>query len=351
MNVRALVPLIAGLGIGGLALALGINTLKNAQAAKRPAPKVKIWAAKEEIPRGVTIAEEMLQEVAFGAEAVPKGAFQKKEELVGRVPRLVAPAGLPVLEEMLCPPGTKAGIFVKQGYRAVAVKIDAGSGVDFHLEPGSYVDVVASFKVKRDGRAETIAKTIVENAEIAAVGPRISPTTGSEADAKDKGRAVRAVTLFVKHEDAKKLLLAEQQGRIKLCLRGEADSALVNDEQVVSDGDLTGVPRPEPKEEEPPAQPNWLEQFLAAQRAFAAARPSGPPPWELRIYRGKQEELLRFKNSNSRELAEETEPASPGPGFGPLPVPPVTPQDPPAANDPDEEEQGTIVEEPEELMG
>ena len=325
MNMKALIPLAAGLGIGGVALVLGINTLKSARAAQQPTAKVKIWAAREDIPRGAELKEEMLTEVAYAADALPKGAFKKKEDLIGRVPRLVAPEGLPILETMLSSPGTKSGISVKPGYRAVAVKIDAGSGVDFHLEPGSFVDVVGSFKVNRNGKSETIARTIVENVEVAAVGQRVSPTSGHEGDKKekekDRSQTVRAVTLFVQPEDVPKLLLTEQQGRIKLSMRcdpgapGDESSSHTN--RWASDAELTGGPTPsqaEPETAQAPETPlDWLRGLFAKPAAESSLVAAVVPPrapssarWILKIYRGNKEEIVQFKGPDSRERVDDT---------------------------------------------
>lgn len=319
MNAKALIPLVAGLGIGGLALKLGINTLQNAKAGQ-PTAKVKLWAAKEDIPRGAQIREEMLQTLNFPTELVPPGAFKEKEKLIGRVPRMVAPSGLPVLETMLAPPDTPAGIYVKPGFRAVAVKIDASSGVDYHLEPGSRVDVAGSFKVRKEGRVETVARTIVENAEVAAVGQRLSPVSGKDGEEKekDKDRAVRAVTLFVQPDQVKKLLLAEQQGPIKLSLRGNDDQQVLNDASSLSDQDLLGdadkaddadsdgksvafewlrglFDKPEPT-------PTPTPTPALAQRTEPAIQ-----HWVMKIYRGQNAETVQFKDRDSRERVESNE--------------------------------------------
>jgi len=350
MNVRALIPLIAGLGIGALALILGINTLKNARAAQRPAAKVKVWVARENIPRGTEIREDMLTTLALPADAVPKGAFKEsdKAQLVGRVPQLVAPASLPILESMLAPPGTRPGIFVKPGYRAVAVKIDAGSGVDYHLEPGCFVDVVASFKVRRDGRTETIAKTIVENAELAAVGPRLSPV-GAEEGTQARNQNIRAVTLFVRPDQVKTLLLAEQQGRIKLCLRGSHDEQEIDDRQWVSDLELMGVSQQAGADGSKSRESvgsaagalSWLRGLFARagtspEPRLALAAPA-PQPWVLHIYRGDRAEVVQFKSRDSSErLDGATAPAASasGPRYPTAPSTPAQPAPAPAEVDP-----------------
>jgi Flp pilus assembly protein CpaB len=352
MNVKALVPLVAGLGIGGLALMLGINTLKKARAGQQPAAKIQIWAAKENIPRGLAIQEQMLKPLPFPAGLAPQGAFKKKEDLIGRVPQLVAPAGLPILESMLSPPGTKPGIYVKSGYRAVAVKIDAGSGVDYHLEPGCFVDVVGSFKVRRDNRSETIAKTLVENAEVAAVGPWVSPTSPETGEPKDRGRTVRAVTIFVKPDQVPKLLLAEQQGRIKLSLRGLEDNQTLENEQWLSEGALTGDPAesaPEQTEAKGSAT-GWFRGLFAkfVSPSLAAAQPDPAlQRWVLRIYRADKEEVVQFKSVDSHERVDGKE--QPGAVQSPSGSPALPPPASPPA-DGDSENQGAEME-PEEPTG
>jgi Flp pilus assembly protein CpaB len=119
----------------------------------------------------------MLTPMAFPVKLVPASALKDKEQVIGRVPRVEAPAGLPILEEMLLAPGEPAGVHVPPGLRAVAVKIDEGSGVDFHLEPGCHVDVIGYFTVRDRNRQETVARTIIENVRVAAVGPRLSAVT------------------------------------------------------------------------------------------------------------------------------------------------------------------------------
>ncbi|MBI5864768.1 MAG: Flp pilus assembly protein CpaB [Planctomycetes bacterium] len=175
MNAKAVVPLIAGLGIAGLAAKLGLDYVKRAQGS---APKtVQVWSVNMDVPRGSTIDEVNLKQLNFPLEFVPKGAFTDTKQLIGRVPHTGVPADVPVLESMLLPPGTKPGIHVPTGFRAIAVKIDDGSGVDNHLDPGCHVDVVGYFQIKNptNGKQETIARTIVENVQVAAVGQRLAP--------------------------------------------------------------------------------------------------------------------------------------------------------------------------------
>jgi pilus assembly protein CpaB len=332
MNGKTLIPLAAGLGIGGFALWMGFNTLRNARGAQQAPTEIPLWSPKTDVPRGTEITEEMLQPLQFPASLLPPGAVQHKQDLVGRVPRLDLAAGLPILDELLLPAGARAGIFVRAGFRAVAVKIDEGSGVDYHLEPGAYVDVVGSFNVQRNGRQEMCAQTIVENVEIAAVGPRLSFVGKEESGGKNQGarenRLVRAVTLFVKPEDVPKLLLTEQQGHLKLSLRGGGDSAEVGSRRTVSDQELTGT-EPDSAPKSGAGAPSLLERLrglftkpqstppATAAAAPVAARPVLDLTWAVAVCRGTGREMVHFKNRDSCERVEPEDQDSNRSIFGP----------------------------------
>lgn len=318
MNAKALIPLVAGLAIGGLALKMGLDTLRSAKGAKSNVETVPVWAASDDLLRGTVITEGMIARCALAAETVPEGAITDKAQLVGRVPTLDVPRGLPILEHTLLPKGEKLRLRVKPGYRAVSVKIDEGSGVDFHLEPGSFVDVIGSFRVRVDGRRqETVATTILENVEVAAVGERISPQTSAEDEENSaRRRRVRAVTLFVKPEDVQKLHITEQEGRIKLCLRSDQDKKTLVEQVWSSKGELTGMfTNPQTQEPEQPEQPeepessvlDWFAGLVASANSVDAGSVTpNPQParvdWAMDIYRGGEKETKVFEQQDLEAL-------------------------------------------------
>lgn len=252
MNAKAIVPLVAGLGIAGVAAKLGFDYVKKAQGA--PTKTVQLWTTTEDVPRGTAISEQMLAPMAFPSNLAPKAAVADKTKLVGRVPHTGVSSGVPILESMLLAPGTKSGIHVPPGYRAVAVKIDESSGVDNHLQPGAHVDVVGYFTIKSKSKAETRARTLIEDVEVAAVGQNISAEVPTKPDPKDKssrGRSekpARAATLLVKPDQVPVLLLAEQRGKIKLSMRGTETLAGGDDSvthRQVDEHEVLGTEAPE----------------------------------------------------------------------------------------------------------
>lgn len=367
MNGKALIPLVAGLGIGGFALWMGVQTLRSVKGAQKPAEHTPVWAAKETIPRGTEISEEMVVSLPFPKSLVPAGAITRKEDLIARVPSVDAPGGLPILDTMLFPPGVRSGLHVKPGFRAVAVKIDESSGVDYHLQPGSFVDVVGSFQTRRNNKNETVARTIVENVEIGAVGPRISAAEGKDEGEKPASRSVRAVTLFVKPEDVPKLLLAEQKGKIKLSLRSDTtQSDEVAPTKLVSDLELTGdAPKEEPPREGPGAFIDQIRKLLTPTTMPTASNTTVTPPapvvvevpadtWEVVVVRGDDRKAIRFKNRTSREVVSSDESKS-GPSlFGNPPRKPAAeppPTDTPAQDSPPTDEDCGPDQPPQEAQG
>jgi pilus assembly protein CpaB len=348
MNAKALIPLVAGLAVAGIAGKLGLDYVRKAQANQ--VRKTVVLAAAVDIPRGAQITESMLTSITFPQGAVPPGAFADPNRLVGRVPRVVAPAGLPVLETMLSPKGTRPGVIVPPGMRAVAVKIDESSGVDNHLQPGCRVDVVGYF-ARRGGRGnETLARTLVENVEVAAVGERLSiggtqgPEAGKDTPRSRTERPPRAVTLIVRPDDVPKLHLAEQQGKIKLSMRSydeepsdEAPSvAMVTGTDVIGDD-----PAPSEDKTSTDAGGNWLtrlvDRFVQKDRFTGlppadggTAPPPGPsadrsrPKWTMVIMNGDHRRLLAWKDLNSIEPVELTPEGPPSPSLFEDPSTPKT---------------------------
>lgn len=230
MNPKALIPLVAGLVVAGFAAKLGFDHLKKAKG--QPTELVQLWTPVQDIPRGTAVTESHIQSLPYPADIAPPDAIRDPERLIGRVPHTGAPAGVPILESMLLPRGTLPGLHVPDGFRAVGVKIDEASGVDNHLQPGSNVDVIGLFTVRRDNRNETIAKTIIEDVQVAAVGQRLAPSVPKPGESTSQSgrpaKPARAVTLLVKPDQVPLLHLAEQRGKIKLSMRSAGGIGVTN---------------------------------------------------------------------------------------------------------------------------
>lgn len=381
MNSKALIPLIGGLGIAGLAGKFGWDYIQKAQA--KPVNLVTLWAPTQEVARGVAIDESMLTPVRFPTESTPRDAVTDKSQIVGRVPHTGCPAGLPVLDSMLLPLGTKAGMYVPHGMRAVAVKVDEGSGVDFHVRPGDHVDVIGFFQVRANNRDETIARTLIENVEVGAVGPQIASDKPVKADSKDSKASAeskydkppRAITLYVPPDSVPKLHLAEQRGKLKLSMRNDEDSGAKQDHETTRESELLGRNEVVKAADLGPMPTGWQEQIAHMMETFfqekAAQAPAPTAPlepqaasqdpagyaWQMTIYNGQDKRLLAWKDQRSTQpidvtasgpnLFQDKPERTKGGSKSTLPKRPPGVKEEPKSED---EKQGEATPEPQELF-
>lgn len=182
-----------------------------------------VVVAKAEIPLGAKITVDQLGLAPIPNASAPVGAFRKLEEVVGRV--AVTPIGIrePITNLKLAPEGVGAGLpaVIPEGYRAMTVKVDDVVGVSGFVMPGSYVDVVAVIVPVSQNNASTqgpISKIVLQNIKVLASGPKID----SPEDQRQPTE-VKAVTLQVTPEQAEKLVLAANEGKLQLVMRNYSD--------------------------------------------------------------------------------------------------------------------------------
>jgi pilus assembly protein CpaB len=104
--------------------------------------------------------------------------------------------------------------------RAIAVKVDKVIGVSGFIHPNNRVDVLVTLKRVGGAIYNPITKIILENILVLAVGPDIEEKKGKE----EKATPVDVITLEVTPEEAEKIALAAQEGKISLALRKHGDA-------------------------------------------------------------------------------------------------------------------------------
>ncbi len=257
MKSKAIIPLAVGLAVGGIAIKYTFDTVRAAQGKTADTEMVTVLLAVQDIPATVEVTPDMIRTTQIPqTPLLPPDTFKEPENLVGRVTLKAIPQGMPVLPSMIAPEGSKAGlpVRVKEGYRAVAVKIDESSGVGYLVHPGDWVDVLAVQDTRRHGKQHTESKLILERVAVAAVGQLLNDQPEEGAN-----RHAQTVTLLVEVDDVPKLHLAQTRGRITLALRGSDDMTTRIDREddededaVEDDGEQTAivqaapVPTPQP---------------------------------------------------------------------------------------------------------
>ena len=303
---KAYIPLVVGVVVGVVAIKMGIDVVKRAKGAGASGNTISVVVAAKTIPLATEITDQMLTTVSTSEKLVPSSAFLEKDNLIGRVSRTEIPQGMALVNAMLAPPGTPAGMpsRIPEGYRAVSVKVDEASQVGGFLQPGCFVDVAVVMSAKIEGRSDTISRVILQGVQVAAVGQSL------EGEASG-ATLTRSVTLLLRPDDVPKLHLAATKGKIHLAMRNQADdrrvmagttneTELVDDKALAggSDGSPLGMllhglasslrPHPEP-------------EIRAIESVESSAPAVEPSPWAVEMVEGNRFSEVVFRSADSMD--------------------------------------------------
>lgn len=243
-------------------------------------------AAARDLPVGSRIQADSLKLVTLDRKDLPAGAFLKTSDLVDRAVSVPVTASEVVLTGKLAAKGSGEGLtaLIEPGTRAISVQVNEISGVSGFIQPGTRVDILFT-RVFSNGDAATA--TILQNVKVIAYGRQFDP--GARPDPASTARTTVA-TLLVSQEQAARLVLAEQRGRIHFALRNALDDEITEPLDPVESVDL-GIDDPR-KPAAPVARPVSPEQASARPSPAAAStapRPEKPESERLvvvRIFRG-----------------------------------------------------------------
>ena len=190
-----------------------MKTLEAQNKGKATVTSTIVIAAKP-LRYGNELTREMLKEIAWPADALPTGAFAKVNDVLKDGKRVVLSAveqNEPLLAVKITGAGQRATLsaLVRDGMKAVTIRVNDVDGVGGFVLPGDRVDVVLTRQVDKNSASNEIVQ---QNARVLAVD--------QAADERaDKPTVVKAVTLEVDLIGAQKLSLAATVGNLSLMLR------------------------------------------------------------------------------------------------------------------------------------
>jgi pilus assembly protein CpaB len=277
-NKRLIIALTGAVICGLVGVMLVTRYLSNVQAFTKDLGNVVV--AKAEIPLGEKITAEQLALTQIPNGSVPEGAFRKLEDVVGRV--AITPIGLreTVTNMKLAPSGTGGGLsaVIPEGYRAMTVKVDDVVGVSGFIMPGSFVDIVAIILPVGQTTSGPISKIVLQNIKVLASGAKIDSPENQRLPSE-----VKAVTLQVTPEQAEKLVLASNGGKLQLVMRNYSDQEDTQTKGATSSTLLSGetfVPQPTPPSEKAVVSKpiaNHAPRFTRPSMALKPEKPVAPP--------------------------------------------------------------------------
>jgi pilus assembly protein CpaB len=295
-NKRFFIVLVGALIFGVLAAISVSRYLSSAQAYTKNLSKVAV--AKVQIPLGTKIVAEQVTVVQFPKESTPDGTFESPDKLVGRVAVVNIPAREPITESRLAPEGTAAGLsaVIPEGYRAMTVKVDDAAGISGFIMPGAFVDVVVVIDPREgSGMQDPISKIVLQNIKVLANGQNIDkPENQREAN------SVKAVTLQVTPEQAEKLALASNEGKLQLVMRNQIDQGDeqtkgVNKRELITGSDRA-MPAPEPgsMKSEQPKDTRPVRRARVPAEPKAAPAPEVKPRTQVEMIEGAKKRNVEF---------------------------------------------------------
>jgi len=270
--------------IGGLALAVGLlvsYTVYNQLHAKTASNQqfMQVVVAANDIQIGSKLTDHDVTLVSFPTTTVPPGAFRKVSQVRDRGVVLPISKGDFVLPDKLADENAGAGLpsMIPQGMRAVSVRVNDVVSVAGFVQPGTRVDVLAT---GIRGAGENQTTTVLENVAVIAVGRSLLDRfTG---DTQNNG----VITLLVSPDDAQKLTLASQEGRIQLSLRNPLDTRKESINATTT-GSLIPGGHSGPIVAEAKPKPHKVAEKVAP--------PAPPAPFQVEMIRGGKREENKFK--------------------------------------------------------
>ncbi len=211
---------IAVLAGGGLAY--GTYNMMNNQPTKTvAAPTQPVVVAANDLSLGTALKKEDMAVVNFPVGAAPAGSFAKPQDLIGRGVVSAMVKNEPILPAKLASKEAGAGLppVIPEGMRAVSVRVNEVIGVAGYVLPGTHVDVLVTQSPTNQAQ-DTISKLILANVQVLTAGTRIE-----QDQDKAKPIQVTVVTLAVYPDQAERLALASNEGKIQLALRNPMDTA------------------------------------------------------------------------------------------------------------------------------
>ena len=220
MNWKSWAPLAVAVVLGLFAARLAMNMINTTNAHEGPASAAaSMVVATRDLTAGTLLSGSDLKTIQTDAASIPASAFNSPHMAENRVLVSDVAAGVPLVSSMLAAEGSSAGVpaLLKPGYRAISVEVSEVKGATDFIQPRCRVDVVTT--VIEEGANKPVARTLLEDVTVLAVGSRMSPNAEPSAEPS------RTITLLVTPPQAELLELATSTTKVRLIMRNSQDDS------------------------------------------------------------------------------------------------------------------------------
>jgi pilus assembly protein CpaB len=223
MRKRLVIVLGFASVVGLIVSILVYRVVAEFRAAARQQINEEIVVAAVNMDLAETITSKHVKVLPWPRQAVPAGAIRSLADAEGRVVRSSIVTGEPLLEGKLAPQlSGKGGIMpmlVPEGQRAVTIKVDDAVREAGFVLPNSRVDVFVSM-AKAANSQERVAKMILQDVVVLAAGQAVEMRDNRPV-------SVTTVTLALTPDQAERLALAQNEGKLTIGMRNLRDKQLI----------------------------------------------------------------------------------------------------------------------------
>lgn len=229
-------------------------------SGSQPKETGSVVVAKVDIGAKTRITPEMVQVIKVPVPYLQPGVVADSKEVIGTLSKEQIVAGEQITARRLISEGKSAGFtgIIPPDKRAVTVGVNEVTGVAGFVKAGDYVDIVVTFDQNTVG--DNVGHLVLQNILVLASNRETeggAVETANSNNSKEKKDIIKTatVTLAVAPEEAAKLALSEDKGKVRLALRPFLQNAGVSIAGPVTPRDLVGIhssPAPEgPREQAP----------------------------------------------------------------------------------------------------
>ena len=261
--------------LGAVAAFLARSWLQSHSEPANADQTASITVASRALTFGSPIVADDVREVAWPVKSKPQGSFTNFAELAKDGRRIVISPFVrdePIIASKVSAPNGSASLStaIEKGKRAVTVAVDDVRGVAGFIFPGDFVDVVLTRTNNSNGPPD-FAEVILQHVKVLAIDQMAG-------DRQEHPMVAKAVTVEGSPEQALKILLAANVGKLSLILRQPAEVAMAPDAKI-TDRDLFGSDSAAVAES--PRLPPMSQVSYALPQPPPVVHPPAPPPTEL----------------------------------------------------------------------
>jgi len=185
---------------------------------------------------GDVLSRENLRLVDMSDEIIPEGAYSSFEDLFSdQSQQTVVLTRMnfnePIIGFKISGPGGRGSLsaLISEGMRATAIRVTDVAGVAGFVLPGDNVDIIYTRNgaSRRGGDSELLSDVLLQNVKVLGIDQDLS-------DQSTTPSIVKTVTVEISNEDAQKLHLAMDAGRLSLTLRRVGEMEVTSARRITS---------------------------------------------------------------------------------------------------------------------